>query len=100
MTNAGESKRIMLSAKIRETITECAREFDVKSVWLFGSLLEDDSHSRDIDVAVEGIPRELFFKFYTRLFMALPKPVDLVDLSQDIPIASIIRTKGVAIYEW
>lgn len=89
----------MLSEEIRKTIAECAREFDVKAVWLFGSSLEDDSHSRDIDLAVEGVLPELFFKFYARLFMALPKPVDLVDLSQDISIASIIRTKGVAIYE-
>ena len=89
----------MLSARLQKTISECAREFDVKAVWLFGSSLEDDSHSRDIDLAVEGVLPELFFKFYARLFMALPKPVDLVDLSQDISIASIIRTKGVAIYE-
>mgnify|MGYP002639424859 CR=1 FL=1 len=99
MTNGGKGEERMLSADLRETINECAREFDVKAVWLFGSSLQDDSNSRDIDLAVEGIPPELFFKFYARLFMALPKPVDLVDLSQNIPIASIIRKKGVAIYE-
>jgi len=85
--------------RYKKTIMECAREFDVKAVWIFGSSLEDDSVARDIDLAVEGISPELFFKFYARLFMALPKPVDLVDLSQDIPIASIIRAKGVSIYE-
>ncbi|MBW2671018.1 MAG: hypothetical protein JRD87_14280 [Deltaproteobacteria bacterium] len=89
----------MISPDIRKTIMECASEFDVKAVWIFGSSLEDDSVARDIDLAVEGISPELFFKFYARLFMALPKPVDLVDLSQDIPIASIIRAKGVSIYE-
>ena len=90
---------MMLSARLQKTISECAREFDVKTVWLFGSSLQDDSNSRDIDLAVEGISPKLFFKFYARLFMALPKPVDLVDLSQNISIASIIRTKGVPIYE-
>ena len=89
----------MISPDIRKIIVECAREFDVKGVWIFVSSLEDDSIARDIDLAVEGIPPEMFFKFYARLFMSLPKPVDLVDLSQDIPIASIIRTKGVNIYE-
>jgi len=89
----------MLSARLQKTISECAREFDVKTVWLFGSSLQNDSNSRDIDLAVEGISPKLFFKFYARLFMALPKPVDLVDLSQNISIASIIRTKGVPIYE-
>ena len=90
---------MMLSARLQKTISECAREFDVKTVWLFGSSLQDDSNSRDIDLAVEGISPKLFFKFYARLFIALPKPVDLVDLSQNISIASIIRTKGVPIYE-
>jgi len=89
----------MISPEIEETIRACAREFDVKTVWIFGSSLEDDPAARDIDLAVEGISPEMFFKFYARLFMALPKPVDLVDLSQDIPIASIIREKGVSIYE-
>lgn len=90
---------MMLSARLQKTISECAREFDVKTVWLFGSSLQNDSNSRDIDLAVEGISPKLFFKFYARLFIALPKPVDLVDLSQNISIASIIRTKGVPIYE-
>jgi len=94
-----ESEGEMFSSELQKTIAECAREFDVKAVWIFGSSLEDDSPSRDIDLAVEGISPKLFFKFYARLFMALPKPVDLVDLSQDTPIASIIREKGVAIYE-
>ena len=89
----------MISSDIKKTIVECAREFNVKAVWIFGSSLDDDSVARDIDLAVEGVPPKLFFKFYARLFMALPKPVDLVDLSQDIPIASIIRAKGVSIYE-
>jgi predicted nucleotidyltransferase len=89
----------MISPEIEETIRACAREFNVKAVWIFGSSLEDDPLARDIDLALEGIPPEMFFKFYARLFMALPKPVDLVDLSQDTPIASVIRAKGVSIYE-
>ena len=89
----------MIAPEIEETIRECAREFDVKAVWIFGSSLDDDSVAHDIDLAVEGIQPEMFFKFYARLFMALPKPVDLVDLSQDNPIASIIRARGISIYE-
>ncbi|MEA3414670.1 MAG: hypothetical protein U9R02_00675, partial [Thermodesulfobacteriota bacterium] len=61
----------MISPDIKKTIMECAREFDVKTMWIFGSSLEDDSVARDIDLAVEGVPPKLFFKFYARLFMAL-----------------------------
>ncbi len=39
----------MISPDIRKTIMECAHEFDVKAVWIFGSSLEDDSVARDID---------------------------------------------------
>lgn len=66
---------------------------------MFGSALEDEEAAVDIDLAVEGLAPEKFFDFYGRLFFDLPKPVDLVDLSQDPPIASIIREKGVRIYE-
>ena len=69
------------------------------SVWLFGSALEDEEKATDIDLAVEGLAPEHFFEFYGRLFFTLSKPVDLVDLSQNPPIAIIIREKGVRIYE-
>jgi predicted nucleotidyltransferase len=89
----------MLSADIEKKIRDCARAFDVQSVWLFGSALEQGAEARDIDLAVDGIAPEKFFKFYAELYMALPKPVDLVDLSQDIPIAALVREKGSCIYE-
>jgi predicted nucleotidyltransferase len=68
-------------------------------VWLFGSAVEDEASARDFDLAVEGLARERFFEFYGRLYFELPKPVDLVDLSQNPPIATIVRAKGVRIYE-
>ena len=89
----------MITSGLRETIESCAKAFDVRAVWLFGSAASDDSQARDIDLAVEGLAADKFFDFYTKLFFALPKPVDLVDLSQEPPIASIVREKGICIYE-
>ncbi len=89
----------MISSKIREIIKACAEDFQVKSVWLFGSSLEDESKATDIDLAVEGLDSGKFFEFYGRLFFELPKPVDLIDLSQEPPIAVIVRENGVRIYE-
>jgi predicted nucleotidyltransferase len=89
----------MLSPDIENKIKSCALEFDVKAVWLFGSALEEGAEPQDIDLAVEGLPADKFFKFYASLFMALPKPVDLVDLSQNTPIDALVRDKGVLIYE-
>ncbi len=89
----------MISAKFTDVVRACAEEFKVESVWLFGSALEDESKATDIDLAVEGLAPEKFFEFYGRLFFELPKPVDLVDLSLRPPIAALIRSKGVRIYE-
>ena len=89
----------MISSKLRKIIKGCAEDFQVKSVWLFGSALADETKAMDIDLAVEGLDSDKFFEFYGQLFLELPKPVDLVDLSQEPPIAIIVRKKGVCIYE-
>ncbi len=89
----------MISPEFKEVVKACAEQFKVKTVWLFGSALEDENEATDIDIAVEGLAPEKFFEFYGRLFFELPKPVDLVDLSREPPIAAIVREKGVRIYE-
>ncbi len=89
----------MITSELKQTIESCAKAFDVRAVWLFGSAARDDSQARDIDLAVEGLAADKFFDFYVRLFFALPKPVDLVDLSQEPPIAAIVRKEGICIYE-
>ena len=89
----------MLSPASCQLISESARKFHVKTVWLFGTALRDGENARDIDLAVEGLDPVLFFKFYAEVYFGLPKPVDLVDLSQDPPLAPLIRSTGVRIYE-
>lgn len=88
----------MISQEIQRAIIDCAREFGATALWLFGSSLDDDTHAHDIDLAVEGLTADQFFSFYRRLYFDLPKPVDLVDLSENPPLASIIREKGLRIY--
>jgi predicted nucleotidyltransferase len=89
----------MYSSNLKQIVKSCAEQYGVKSVWLFGSAVTDEQHANDIDLAVEGLDPEKFFAFYGRLFLELPKMVDLVDLSQNPPIASIVRQKGICIYE-
>lgn len=89
----------MISSDLQNLIRSTAQEFGVDAVWLFGSAADDETAAGDIDLAVEGLPGERFFDFYDRLYFSLPKPVDLVDLSQKPPIAALIRAKGVRIYE-
>jgi len=89
----------MISSNLIQTVRAYGREFDVEAIWLFGSAMEDEGAAEDYDLAVEGLAPERFWEFYGRLFFDLPKPVDLVDLSQNPPIAAIVRSKGVCLYE-
>ena len=58
----------MISSNLIETVRACAEDFDVKSVWLFGSALEDENKATDIDLPVEGLRPDKFFDFSGRLF--------------------------------
>jgi len=88
----------MIPAREKETIVDCAQKFGAASVLLFGSAAEKDSGYRDIDLAVDGVRPEDFFKFYGELLRRLPRPVDVIDLSEDTPISHLVLTKGVKIY--
>jgi predicted nucleotidyltransferase len=97
--NGWNGENFMLNTETLDFIKNCARHYDVKAIWLFGSVLEDESSARDIDLAVEGIEHNKFYDFYGGLFFGLSKPVDLVDMAEDLPIAALIRNKGLLIYE-
>ena len=88
----------MLSPSEIQTIAECAREFDVGEVYLFGSNLDPSRTARDIDLGVRGVPDHRFFDFCGELLMRLRQPVDLVDMSQHRRLARAITKSGVKIY--
>lgn len=87
----------MISSKEKSIISRLAGRYGVKRVILFGSSL-GKKQSRDIDLAVEGLRPKDFFKFYGDLLFSLPKPVDLVDLSQDSKFTRLVRAEGLSIY--
>ena len=88
----------MISESDKKAILDLAKKYKVKRVILFGSASRDKVKSRDIDLAVEGIPDKLFFKFYSELMFNLSKPVDLVDLRQKSKFTEIITAEGIQIY--
>lgn len=92
-------KREVLDNELAK-IEEISKEFDVKKVFLFGSCLEHIETANDIDIAVEGIKANDFFKYYGRISMAVDDEVDLVDLN-DIRehFQKRILSKGRLIYE-
>ncbi|MDP6525123.1 MAG: nucleotidyltransferase domain-containing protein [Kiritimatiellia bacterium] len=88
----------MISKADKSRIVDLGKQFRATRIVLFGSSTQSDRESRDIDIAVEGVPDRLFFKFYGALIAALSKPVDLVDLGRESPFTRLIARDGVALY--
>jgi len=88
----------MIGERDKQIITHCAKKYKVSSIYLFGSSLDEGSEPNDIDLAVDGIRPNVFFKFYGELMRNLSKPVDLVDLSGKSLFNQMIEEKGVKIY--
>ncbi|RKY54850.1 MAG: hypothetical protein DRP89_04440 [Candidatus Neomarinimicrobiota bacterium] len=88
----------MITKNEKEIILRCAQEYNVSSIYLFGSSSEEKIEANDIDIGVKGIEPKSFFKFYAELVKKLPKPVDLVDLSKKSLFNKLIEETGVRIY--
>lgn len=88
----------MITEKDKEIILQCAKKYNVSSIFLFGSSIEKDRESKDIDIAVKGLKPQLFFKFYAELFKHLSRPVDLIDISKKSLFSELIEETGIKIY--
>ena len=88
----------MIAENDKNTIIHFAKKYKVSHIILFGSSIENDRESNDIDIGVKGIEPRLFFKFYSDLFKNLSKSVDLVDLSRKSLFNDLIEEDGVKIY--
>jgi predicted nucleotidyltransferase len=88
----------MLTEHEKSVILSCARKYRVSSILLFGSSTEVGKEAQDIDLAVRGIDKRLFFKFYAELVKNLDRPVDLVDLSRKSLFNDIVEETGVKLY--
>ncbi len=66
-----------------------------KEVYVFGSaargILRENS---DVDMAVSGLPPEVFFRAMAAAHDALGRPLDLVDLDEDNSFTRYLKSKG------
>ena len=78
-----------------------AKEYGVGKLYLVGSALDKPSKEvHDYDFAVDDYDPSLFFRFYSKLFQAMSKTVDLIDLSGEQTLfKKIVRSEGRLIYE-
>lgn len=88
----------MLSEVDKNTICKISKKYHAKKVLLFGSSLYSKEESNDIDIGVEGVPYENFFKYYGELILALSKPIDIIDLSGISKFIDMVKKEGLLIY--
>jgi predicted nucleotidyltransferase len=83
-----------LSALI-EKAAAALKAAGAREVYIFGSAsrgtLRPDS---DVDIAVSGLPAEVFFPAMSKASRALDRPIDLIDLDEDNPFTRYLKNKG------
>ncbi len=66
-----------------------------KEVYVFGSAAHGTlRENSDVDMAVSGLPPEVFFRAMAAPHDALGHPLDLVDLDDDNAFTRYLRNKG------
>jgi predicted nucleotidyltransferase len=98
ISGAGSIIVAMISVDDSKTIRELAAKYSLKKVLLFGSAARQDSGYRDIDLAVEGIRPQDFFRFYGELMSRLSVPVDVLDMSRPKRFSRIVYREGISLY--
>jgi len=88
----------MISEIDKKAILDIAVKYEITRLLLFGSSLESNRDSHDIDLAVEGLPEDKFFKFYSELIFSLSKPVDLIDIGKESRFRDAIVRESVPLY--
>ena len=88
----------MISKEDKYRLLEIAKKYSVSKIYLFGSNIYSEKEPKDIDLAVEGIPDSLFFKFYSELIFSLSKPVDLIDLKKKSLFNTMVTSEGSLLY--
>ena len=89
----------MLTESEKQIIIELAEKYNVSRLLLFGSNTNPEHDANDIDLGVDGLANELFFKFYSELIFKLPKPVDLIDLSRPSHFTKAISEDSINLYD-
>lgn len=66
-----------------------------REVYLFGSAAKGTlGENSDVDMAVSGLPPEVFFRAMARASRALGRPLDLINLDRDNPFTRFLKVEG------
>ncbi len=82
-------------ARNLEAATAILKAAGCQAVYVFGSFAaESYEQDSDLDKAVEGLPKSLYFKTYGQLLARLDRDIDLVALDYDPEFAQTLRELG------
>jgi uncharacterized protein len=71
------------------------KSFGATDVYLFGSVAKDTNNEHsDIDLAVSGLPPNVFFKAMGSTMNAIKREFDLVDLDEKNPFVEYLKSHG------
>ena len=71
------------------------RSMGASEVFVFGSVTAGELRpGSDIDMAVSGLPAQVYFSAISRAADLIGRPVDLVDLDDDTPLVRYLRGSG------
>jgi len=66
-----------------------------REVYLFGSMSRETSREgSDVDLAVSGLPPEVFFRAMGKAGDCLGQQIDLVDLDEENPFTRYLKKEG------
>lgn len=100
---AREERRQRAAQALRDAARRVFPPFSaVQRAYLFGSVTRpgEMGPESDVDVAVEGkLNAEDYFALWRALEEESGQPVDLVELTEDLPFARLVRERGEILYE-
>jgi uncharacterized protein len=66
-----------------------------REVYIFGSAAKGKlRENSDVDMAVAGLPPEVFFRAMGKASRAVGRPIDLIDLDEDNPFTRYLKEEG------
>jgi predicted nucleotidyltransferase len=74
---------------------EALKRYGAREVYVFGSLAEGKyTRNSDIDMAVSGLPPQVFFAAMGEAHMILMRPLDLIDLDDGSMFSEYLKKEG------
>ena len=78
-----------------EKAVEALKAAGAREVYVFGSVRKGKLRpNSDVDMAVSGLPPEVFFRAMGKASRAVGRQVDLIDLDEDNPFTRYLKEEG------